>query len=118
MGPSATRNNPQNNPLKISDLRVVMQRPGVAEQLRDKRVLTTDPAGDLRNVETEEEMPVNEFDDWHQTEILVRHIQMTQPELIFSAAPGTGGNAVGDVLSHTTLHSEPLECAAAIGKRS
>ena len=117
MGPSSTRDNPQNNPLKISDLRVVMQRPGVAEQLRDKRVLTTDPAGDLRKRGDRRGDAVNEFDDWHQTEILVRHIQMTQPELIFSAAPGTGGND-GDVLSHTTLHSEPLECAAAIGKRS
>lgn len=61
---------------------------------------------------------MNEFDDWHQTEILVRHIQMTQPELIFSTTPGTEGKAVGDALSRTSLHSEPLECAAAIGKRS
>jgi len=37
---------------------------------------------------------VNDFDDWNQTEMLVTHLLMTQPGLIFSAASTPDGTAV------------------------
>jgi hypothetical protein len=63
---------------------------------------------------------VNEFDDWSQTEILVKHLLMTQPELIFSAASRAAGRAVGDAFPETLLNGESLECTATtvLAKRS
>jgi hypothetical protein len=55
---------------------------------------------------------VNDFDAWNQAEVLVNHILATQPDLIFSVAPGAVGKAVGDSLA---VAGEPLACAAATG---
>ena len=37
---------------------------------------------------------MNDFDDWNQTEMLVKHLLMTQLGLIFSAASTPDGTAV------------------------
>src|SRR5688572_30216043 len=96
-----------------------MPRRGVTEQLRSEPVL---PPHERRLPKGRQEKrcstggdSMNEFDDWNQTDIFVRHMLMTQPELIFSATPRTGGKAVGDAPLGATLPSESLECAAAIG---
>ena len=57
---------------------------------------------------------VNDFDDWNQAEILVKHLLMTQPGLIFATASTPDGKTVGS----TTLFAanrEPSECPGTIG---
>ena len=76
--------NAQNNPQLFSDLFVVMPRRGVTEPLLLEWVVL--PDGKTHPSSTARGNAVNDFDDWNQTEVLVKHLLMTQPGLIFSAA--------------------------------
>ena len=63
---------------------------------------------------------MNEFDDWNQTEILVKHLLMTQPGLIFSAATTPDGKTVGSTTFAAARNGESPERprAMAFAKRS
>ena len=58
---------------------------------------------------------MNDFDDWNQTEVLVKHLLMTQPGLIFSAASTPAGTAVRTTAVTVAGHRESLECSRTMG---
>lgn len=58
---------------------------------------------------------VNDFDDWNQAEILVKHLLMTQPGLIFATASTRDGKTVGSTTLTVAANRELSECPGTIG---